>query len=54
MDIYDIVLECYKNAKRYEALRKLHPQQFTELYTRNIRNNEKFDDMIDKLIEKGG
>lgn len=34
---------------RYEALRILHPQQFKEIYRRNIAG-EHFDTMIDTLI----
>lgn len=34
---------------RYEALRKLHPRQFSELHARNLAG-ENFDDMVTKLV----
>lgn len=52
MNDYERWIEDHKNAMRYEVLRKLYPQQFNELYTRNIMNNEKFDDLVDELILK--
>lgn len=36
---------------RYEALRKLTPRQFSELYMRNLKG-ENFDQMINELIVK--
>lgn len=38
---------------RYEALRKLGPKRFAELCERNIKDGERFDDMVDELIVKG-
>ena len=37
---------------RYEALRKLNVQQFSEIFQRNLRG-ERFDDLIDELVVKG-
>jgi hypothetical protein len=34
---------------RYKAIRKINPQQFLEIYERNL-NGEWFDDIIDNLI----
>jgi hypothetical protein len=34
---------------RYEALRKLTPQKYTELHRRNMAG-ERFDDMVDELV----
>ena len=36
---------------RYEAIRKLNPRQFDELYRRNIAG-ENFDTMVDQLFWK--
>lgn len=36
---------------QYEALRKLNPREFSELYERNLRG-EKFDDMVKEMVVK--
>ena len=55
MDIHNYKQEdIVKMAMRYEVLRKFNPKQFLDLYTRNIMNNEKFDDMVDELINEKG
>jgi hypothetical protein len=36
---------------RYEAIRKLNPRQFDELYRRNLAG-ENFDAMVDQLLEE--
>jgi hypothetical protein len=40
---------AYTGYRRYEAIRKLNPQQFAELYARNLKG-ERFDDLVDELI----
>lgn len=46
---YAAGIEKYKrDHERYEKLRKLNVQQFSELYERNIRG-ENFDEMVDEL-----
>lgn len=42
------IAELTQGYLRYEALRKLNPMQFAELYKRNL-DGEFFDDMIDEL-----
>jgi transcription elongation factor GreA-like protein len=37
---------------RYEALRKLNPRQFQELWEKNIRYDIDFDVLVDELIKK--
>ena len=37
------------NARRYEAVRKLTPSDFTDLYVTNLRTNKPFDDLIDAI-----
>jgi hypothetical protein len=39
--------------ERYEKVRLLNPQQFQELYLKNIRENIPFDQLIDELPGKG-
>lgn len=39
-----------KGAARYEAVRKLDPRQFTELWTAGLRGDRLFDDGVDDLI----
>lgn len=34
---------------RYEALRKLTPRQFMQLWDRNLKG-ERFDDLVDELV----
>lgn len=45
MDINPILLA----ARRYEKVRKLNPQQFAELWQRNINGEGSFDDLVDRL-----
>jgi hypothetical protein len=37
---------------RYEALRKLGPHKYAELCRKNIREGQRFDDLVDELITK--
>jgi len=37
--------------KRYEALRKLNPPQFTKLCQMNISTGQSFDSLVDKLAK---
>lgn len=37
---------------RYEALRKLTPRQFMQLWDRNLKG-ERFDDLVDELVIHG-
>lgn len=37
------------NHLRYQALRRLSPQQYAELHKRNLAG-ERFDDMVDELV----
>lgn len=40
-----------KAAARYEVLRTFNVNQFHEIYSRNIMNGERFDDMIDDIVD---
>ena len=40
-----------KSHARYEALRRLNPREFTELYRYNLSSGVSFDSLVDKLIE---
>jgi hypothetical protein len=41
-----------KNAqRRYEYLRTLNPQQFQELWTRNLNGKGGFDDLVDAAMQ---
>lgn len=41
-----------RNAKRYEKVRKLTPQQFSGLWLKAMVDNVPFDDLIDAWLEK--
>ena len=43
-----------KKHERYEKLRKLNPQQLTDLYRRNIAGEGVFDDLVDALGDDTG
>jgi hypothetical protein len=40
--------------QRYEKLRKLNPRQFGELWERHLKEDMRFDDMVDALLEAAG
>ena len=42
--------DVYKAANRYEALRKLTPQEFTALWKRSLTGENTFDSLVDELI----
>lgn len=42
--------KVYKAANRYEALRKLSPQQFTELWNKALTGGKTFDSLVEELI----
>lgn len=42
--------ETSKGWLRYEAIRKLGPRQFQEMYSRSLVGRETFADIIDELI----
>lgn len=48
----DKAVEAYKAANRYEALRKLSPQQFTELWKRSLTGEKSFDTLVDELSKE--
>jgi hypothetical protein len=37
---------------RYEALRKLGPASYAEMCRKNIREDKRFDDLVDELLTK--
>lgn len=46
----ETVEEVYKAANRYEALRKLSPQEYAELWKRSLMGEKTFDELVDELI----
>jgi len=38
---------------RYEAVRRLNPRQFSELYSKNIAEGIPFDDLVDDIVKEG-
>jgi len=38
-----------RNAERYETIRRLNPQQFSNLWTRAMQMNVQFDELVDAL-----
>jgi hypothetical protein len=42
--------EVVKAAERYELVRTLTPQDFKQLWQRNISGEGFFDDLVDKMI----
>ena len=51
-EVVDVVFleDVYKAANRYEALRKLTPQEFTKLWKRSLTGEKTFDSLVDELI----
>lgn len=45
-----MVAQAWNGHRRYEKVRKLNPQQFAELYRRNIEEGISFDDLVDALV----
>lgn len=45
----DKVIEVYKAASRYEALRKLSPQQYADLWKKSLTGKKSFDMLVDEL-----
>ncbi len=43
--------DVWIQAKRYEVLRKMNPNQFCSIYQINIRGVFQFDEIIDKIID---
>lgn len=42
--------DVYKAANRYEAIRRMSPQEFTELWKRSLAGEKSFDSLVDELI----
>ena len=47
----DALKAIEKTLARYEAVRKLTPVKFGELYRTNMKTGRAFDDLVDDLIE---
>lgn len=43
--------EVVAMAERYEAVRKLNPRQFAELYARNLAGEGAFDVLVNALVK---
>ena len=47
----DMLIELASKAALYEKLRRMNPQEFTELYRKNISTGVAFDELLDKWPE---
>ena len=47
-EIYELTaFEMYLGYRRYEKLRTFNVPEFQEIYRRNIKENYRFDDLVD-------
>ena len=51
--IPEIISELKIGHDRYEKVRNLTPEQFTEIYNKNIKTGVTFDTLVDKILIRG-